>query len=183
MDGWDNKVMTKLAILTAVVSLLAGPLLAPRPALAQKCSGAIPLTSPASNFSQQGDGTATDRTTGLMWMRCALGQQWQGGRCQGPATLFNWNEALKAAAAHEFAGYGDWRLPNKNELGSLVEQSCVAPAINLEVFPATPAAFFWTGSPYANLATGAWSVDFGYGSITATEKTGKIHVRLVRDHE
>lgn len=149
----------------------------------QKCNDAILASSPDSDFLLHADGTTTDNTTGLMWMRCALGQEWKGGGCQGAAAEFTWSEALKVAAPHEFDGYSDWRLPNKNELGSIVEERCVVPSINASAFPATTPTFFWTSSPYAGLTTAAWSVDFGYGVITATEKSGKILVRLVRGEE
>jgi hypothetical protein len=116
-----------------------------------------------------------------MWMRCSLGQKWAGELCSGSAAAFSWADALKAAARHNFAGYSDWRLPNKNELESIVENSCFVPAINAKVFPATPSKYFWSSSPYAGLADGAWSIDFGYGSIDASVKNDLFHVRLVRD--
>jgi hypothetical protein len=147
---------------------------------AQKCSDSIPATSPDSNFTLDKDGTANQNTTGLMWMRCALGQEWNGSTCRGTAASFSWADSLKAATLKEFAGYSDWRLPNKNELLSIVEDRCVTQAINAKIFPATPSGYFWSSSPYAALATGAWSIDFGYGIVTATEKSGKLFVRLVR---
>ena len=149
----------------------------------QRCSKTIVASTPTRSFLSQKDGTAIQETTGLMWMRCALGQEWNGSICDGTAVALPWKEALKQAALQEFSGYKDWRLPNKNELESLIEERCVVPAVNAEVFPATPTKYFWTSSPYAGLATAAWSVDFGFGVVTATEKTGGIHVRLVRDIE
>jgi hypothetical protein len=116
-----------------------------------------------------------------MWMRCNLGQQWDGTTCNGTATGFSWGEALNASVLKRFSDYSDWRLPNKNDLESIVEERCVSPSINTEVFPATPLTFHWTSTPYAGLGTGAWSVDFGFGVVTATEKRGKVYVRLVRD--
>ena len=73
--------------------------------------------------------------------------------------------------------------PNKNELESIVEGRCFSPAINEELFPATPPAYFWSSSPYAAVSHGAWSVDFGYGTVNASVKSGSIHIRLVRDEE
>jgi hypothetical protein len=149
----------------------------------QTCKETIIATTKDSNFTLKGDGTATDKTTGLMWMRCSLGQEWTGETCGGKAATFTWADGLKAAAGHKFAGHADWRLPNKNELESIVEGRCFLPAINFSVFPATPAAYYWSSSPYAGHATGAWSVDFGYGTVNATIKSGTLHVRLVRDEE
>jgi len=148
---------------------------------AQDCKKTILATTPDSRFTVYEDGTATHNTTGLMWMRCSLGQQWDGKTCTGKPTDYFWKDALQAAEKFEFAGHDDWRLPNKNELESIVEESCNSPAINVTVFPATPSAFYWSSSPYAGLAKGAWSVDFGYGAVNASDKDGSIFVRLVRD--
>ena len=150
---------------------------------AQKCQDSIIASSPESDFILHTDGTATQKTTGLMWARCSFGQQWDGLLCKGDAATFTWAEALKVANQENFAGYQDWHLPNKNQLDSIIEGRCVAPSVNLKVFPSTQAAFYWTSSPYAGLGTGAWSVDFGYGVVTATEKSGKLHIRLVREAE
>ena len=149
----------------------------------QSCNDNIIATSPKASFIFHDDGTVTQKTTGLVWMRCALGQDWDGKTCSGTPSAFSWAEALKASVLQDFAGSRDWRLPNVNELESIVEERCVSPALNAEAFPSTPGEFFWTSSPYAGQASGAWSVDFGYGTVTASDKTAKIYVRLVRDSE
>jgi len=147
----------------------------------QTCKQSIISTSPETNFISRDDGTVTDKTTGLMWMRCSLGQEWNGQTCSGTAKIFSWVDGLKTAANYEFANYTDWRLPNKNELESIVEGRCFSPAINTKIFPETPPAYFWTSSPYAAVAEGAWSIDFGYGTVNASVKHGSVHIRLVRD--
>ena len=149
----------------------------------QTCKGSIVITTPGSNFAVHNDGTVTHKSTGLMWMRCSLGQSWDGKTCTGTAETFTWQKGLQAADHYTFAGYSDWRLPNKNELESIVEESCYSPAVNSAVFPNTPLDYFWSSSPYAGFSQGAWSVDFGYGSVNATDKDGSIYVRLVRNRE
>lgn len=37
------------------------------------------------HYIDNGDGTVTDTRTGLTWMRCALGQTWDGSTCVGVA--------------------------------------------------------------------------------------------------
>ena len=152
-------------------------------AVEQTCKKSIRATAVDTSFVLNGDGTAIDKTTGLMWMRCSLGQEWDGKTCSGTAAILPWTDGLIAASGYDFAGYADWRLPNKNELESIVDGSCFSPSINAEVFPATPSAYFWTSSPYAAVSHGAWSVDFGYGNVIASVKSGSIHIRLVRDTE
>jgi len=166
-----------------VIFLLLTPVYPLPVAAAQTCNDLIIATAPADSFTVHKDGTVSDNRTGLMWMRCSLGQEWDGKTCRGKATVFPWADGLKVAADQQFAGYSDWRLPNKNELESIVEGRCVEPSINDKVFPGTPLAYFWSSTPYAGQSHGAWSVDFGYGTVNASVKGGKINIRLVRDVE
>jgi hypothetical protein len=41
----------------------------------------------------------------------------------------NWSEAISYCESLELGGYDDWRLPNKNELLSIVDYSKISPAI------------------------------------------------------
>jgi len=94
-------------------------------AAAQTCKyDSIPATAPASRFTDNGDGTVTDKTTGLQWQRCSQGQTWSGGTCAGTATGHTWQAALQLADVATYAGRSDWRLPNIKELASIVEQAC-----------------------------------------------------------
>ena len=180
MFGEKKRKYCTCARLTCGLFLLLG--LLSKPVLAeQKCNEAIISSTPDANFLLHNDGTVLQKTTGLTWMRCASGQTWDGRTCSGSAARFTWAEALQNAARENFAGYQDWRLPNKNELDAIVEERCVAPAINKMIFPATPPDYFWSSSPYSGLSTGAWSADFSFGVVTASEKKGRLHMRLVRD--
>ena len=147
----------------------------------QACSEDIPASPPDENFAVGQDGTVLGKNTGLVWMRCSVGQSWTGQSCKGEGALLTWAQALKAADGYQYGGFNDWRLPNKNELESIVELSCSSPAINEKLFPAAPSAFFWSASPYSGVGDGAWSVDFAYGAVVASVKSGNNHVRLVRD--
>ena len=143
----------------------------------------VPASTPTASFERHDDGTATDTTTGLVWMRCALGQEWHSvdETCIGDADEdYDWKAALDAAQDKEFAGHTDWRLPNKNELESIVERRCSSPAINAAVFPDAPAAWFWSSSPYANNTSAAWAVDFDGGNVLWSSRLLNDQVRLVR---
>ena len=166
-------IMLPLCLLLSLVFI-------PGAVAAQTCKSSIVSTTPDAGFTLRNDGTAIHNVTGLTWMRCSLGQNWDGKGCGGTATAYTWEAALQAAAKQSFAGQSDWRLPSRNELETILEESCHSPAINEKVFPATPPAYYWTSSPYTGLANGAWSVDFGYGSVNASVKTGNLNVRLVR---
>ncbi|MBW2412426.1 MAG: DUF1566 domain-containing protein [Deltaproteobacteria bacterium] len=62
-----------------------------------------------NDFVDHGDGTATDRSTGLMWMQEDSGKGMQ------------WADALEYAEELVYAGYDDWRLPNAKELQYIVD--------------------------------------------------------------
>jgi hypothetical protein len=146
----------------------------------QICRNDITPTTPTQDFTRLDDGTVTHNKIGLMWMRCALGQNWNGATCTGIGQAYNWQEALQAAEDSSFAGYSDWRLPDIKELSSIVEQACVEPAINATVFPATPLTGFWSASPYALVAYSAWGVLFGNGNDGISGESAGFRVRLVR---
>jgi hypothetical protein len=81
------------------------------------------LAPPRDRFTDNGDGSVTDNFTGLVWLRLA--------NCIA-ATQPDWQTALDLAAALPGTTFplcglgegtfpGDWRVPNVNELMSLVD--------------------------------------------------------------
>lgn len=150
------------------------------------CVSSIPASSPSSRFVDNSDGTVTDMRTGLMWMRCSVGQSWTGATCTGTATKHTWADALAQAQASTFATQGDWRLPNVKELLSIVERRCENPAINSEIFPATTTFYYWSSSPdVVGNGTYAYVVGFSQGTDVADAKAPadsnwNYHIRLVR---
>ncbi len=174
--GDKMRYLSKILLVLSVV-------LAQQVAMAQICNENITPTTPDERFIDRGDGTVQDKHTGLIWMRCSLGQTWneQGQTCAGEAIKYTWQQALQAADGYTFAGSDAWRLPNVKELISIVEEGCYNPAINLEVFPATPnSRGFLTSSPYGNSDQGpAWDVSFSYGGSGYYDIFNE-YVRLVR---
>ncbi|SFU83506.1 Protein of unknown function [Paenacidovorax caeni] len=145
--------------------------------------------------------TVTDKETGLMWMRCSLGQSWDGSRCAGEAREYTWDDARKAAQNYRYAGYSDWRLPDIEELSSLVycssgrrkkfkagsyddDGECLGdyhrPTIFSSAFPNASSSFVWSGSPNANDSSLAWGVNFYNGYANYGYRSDGYHVRLVR---
>ncbi len=151
-------------------------------AFADICWGNLPPTNPDQVYVRHGNGTVTDTSTGLMWKACAEGQA--GSACSGEANTFTWAEALSWAEATVFGGHDDWRLPNVKELSGLVEECRFTPAININFFPNTPNAEFWSSSPQVQesfYTPGAWWVDFYIGYTSHDPRELTAHVRLVRD--
>jgi len=92
-----------------------------------------------NDFHDNGDGTITDRATGLLWQKTDRGKG------------MNWEQALAYASNLKLANHADWRLPNAKELQSIVDYSR-SPAIDA-VFQITKLAdgeypFFWTSTTH-----------------------------------
>lgn len=151
-------------------------------ASAQTCLTSINATNPDSNFVINDDGTVTDSRLGLMWMRCALGQTWESSTatCTGDASKMHWQQALIAAHGYVYANQTGWRVPNIKELASITEGQCVRPAINMRIFPNTPADDFWTSSPAVSDPQRAWVIAFFNSSNSIKEKSLFVYTRLVR---
>ena len=150
---------------------------------AQTCHSYWPKPStPINRFTENGDGTVTDKVTRLVWKRCSEGLE--GVSCEkGEALTFTWQEALKVAAESRFDGKNNWRLPDIKELNSIIERQCTMPAINEIVFPATPTMSFWSSTPYNGNPAYAWNVYFPYGISDGNSKKYRFFVRLVRSAE
>lgn len=134
----------------------------------------------AKSYSDNGDGTVTDPTTGLMWMRCAMGQKWDGSDCIGAAGGYNWTDANALTGTTKFAGQSDWRLPSMRELQTVVDRTGSNPATDVVAFPNTPASYFWSASALAGNSNGAWYVYFNDGFAYGYNKSYAFQVRLVR---
>jgi hypothetical protein len=115
---------------------------------------------PKPRFADNGDGTVTDRLTGLMWAKAAdLG---------GDKT---WNEAVDSCGALELAGHADWRLPSINELESLVDCGRFEPAVPSDhPFEEVQDARYWSSTTYANDKGMAWFVDMTAGGLSFFNK-------------
>ena len=104
-----------------------------------------------NDFHDNGDGTITDRATGLMWSKADSGKG------------MNWQDALawvQKKNAEKYLGHNDWRLPSVKELQSIVDytrspDTTHSPAID-PVFTCTTITnevgqadypFYWSARP------------------------------------
>lgn len=149
---------------------------------AQVCFSNIETTKALTSFQLNADGTVLDTTTKLLWSRCLVGQSWDraSSRCTGTAQQMDWSEALLEAERSVLAGYGTWRLPNAKEVLTLVERSCVDPAINLTAFPSSNSENMWTSTTMITQPERAWAIAMYNGKNNTKEKITRLYVRLVR---
>lgn len=134
--------------------------------MAQECSLDMEKSAASSRYIANDNGTFSDESTGLTWMRCQLGKTWDAKSlsCEGTAETYHWQSALVMVesindksghhALHQFAGQKEWRMPNIKELVSLKEVACHSPAMSTKVFGDTfnfetgnLAAYLWSSTP------------------------------------
>lgn len=114
-----------------------------------------------------GDDTVTDTAVGLMWQQTTAPGK------------YSWQNALSYAEGSEIAGYHDWRLPNINELKTLVDFTRDDPAIDPIAFLGT-ASWYWSSTTLAINTHSAWMVFLSHGNATYTGKIDSNSVRAVR---
>lgn len=91
---------------------------------------------PAERYEITEAGVVVDNDTGLMWARCAHGQELVNDECLGNPTHSLYKTALLNTQSSTLAGYADWRLPTAKELASLIYCSSGDPAYFLdEAYP------------------------------------------------
>jgi hypothetical protein len=144
----------------------------------------------SARFKDNGNGTVTDGLTGLIWLKDGKCVAFFSGDGTG-VNKRNWANAIDAANKLS-SGYcgltdgskaGDWRLPNRKELESLIDLGRTMP-------PALPAGcplaastfydYYWSSTTYANYTAVAWLVDFSNGYVYYDYKSSSYYVRAVR---
>ena len=117
-----------------------------------------------NDFVDNGDGTVTDRATGLMWMQDDSGEG------------MDWEDALawvEQRNAENYLGYNDWRLPNAKELQSIVDytrspsttgSAAIDPIFNttsiVDEGGDTNYPFYWTSTTHADSQQRGGSADY-----------------------
>ena len=85
-----------------------------------------PIISAATRFTNNGNGTVTDSVTGLIWLKNA--------NCFGVQTWINALSLVNGLTSGncgltDGSTAGQWRLPNRNELQSLIDYTRSSPAL------------------------------------------------------
>ncbi len=128
---------------------------------------------PSPRFTDNGDATVTDNLTGLMWTKDGNAP---GPAACSPATKKTWQDALNYVAClntNSYLGYTDWRLPNVNELGSMVHdgESDTSTWLNSQGFNNVQSYYYWSSTAYAYYTNYAWIVYMWYGGVNSYNKS------------
>ena len=117
-------------------------------------------------FFESGDMTVTDSVTGLIWQRTQVASK-------------IWQQALEYCENLDYAGYDDWRLPNRNELASLLNHNrSTSPYSDFPNMPSS--AYFWSSSSSSN-GGNAWRVCFKDGDVNSYDKSSyNFYIKCVR---
>jgi len=144
------------------------------------CNG----TMHGKQWCDNGDGTVTDMTTGLVWLQRA---SWGGkyafacsdgaGEC---TTIFDRVSELKNsdsdANLSDGSTHRDWRIPTYGELYNLAHSVLSG---EMRAFSAVPADFYWSSSVYKNWA---WVVSLSDGDHKLYDKPDHYYVWPVRNY-
>jgi hypothetical protein len=149
---------------------------------------------PNPRFSDSGRGTVTDNLTGLVWLKngnCTddtvfgVSKSLHNGQLTFIASLL-WSGALHSGSCGLSDGsqVGDWRLPNRNELLSLVDASQATPVLPVgHPFSNVQLNGYWTSSVVVNSHDGSqaqaytlsWMLFMDSGVLNASVSSGGIY--------
>lgn len=110
-----------------------------------------------------------------------LGLMWQDNH-SAKTTEKTWSSAKKYCRNLSLAGYSDWRLPNYNELLTIVDYDRFKPAI-MPSFKNVASEYYWSSSENVSDAKYAWLVLFGDGYTGNSSKSDEDFVRCVRGRQ
>ena len=129
-----------------------------------------------AGFSRNGVGIVTDNITKL---------QWQDDYRDNNRVIKqdNWNNAIDYCEALTLGGFNDWRLPNINELTSIIDFDIFNTIISAKIFNTfvnTRNGNYWSSTNNTGYSSNTWNVDFDNGTTSGDRNINKSFVRCVR---
>ncbi|MEN6583941.1 MAG: DUF1566 domain-containing protein [Armatimonadota bacterium] len=129
-----------------------------------------------------GDGLrmVIDHNTGLVWEVKSP----EAGHVNDMERACSWSDAREAYPKSlndaNYGGFNDWRLPNKNELRTIMDYSRTTPAMDTRYFANCPVGFYWSADTYQMQPYFGWAIYNGFGSGIAISKASERYVLAVR---
>lgn len=151
---------------------------------------------PAARFTDNGTGTVSDNLTGLMWSKHANAPNRALPahpviQCTNAEADMSWQQSLdfvKCLNTNTFAGFSDWRLPNLNELESLVNAGVPDSAAFLNAnsfgfgtaFPQSQvqSSDYWSSTSESQFPDSAWDVNLVAGDFPLTSVKIPLNVAI-----
>ncbi|WP_139786637.1 DUF1566 domain-containing protein, partial [Desulfamplus magnetovallimortis] len=109
-----------------------------------------------------------DRQRELEWQR------------EDDAVTRTWEASCKYCEDLVLDGYSDWRIPDVEELSTIIDYTRVLPSIPANIFDTVTTGVYWSGSAYAYETYVGWIVSFFDGNLSYYRKNAFYYVRCVR---
>lgn len=144
---------------------------------------------PSPRYTDNGNGTVTDNLTGLVWLKDANCLQTLGNIVKGGTGELTWADSLTwsnnlangACGLTDGSTAGQWRLPNREELYSLIDFSKWGPSVQTgHPFANLQACGYWSSSTEAEWTPNAWAISFLDSDVNMVNKTDPKFVWAVR---
>ena len=157
---------------------------------------------PGTRFTTNADTTVTDHLTGLVWapngnLMPTRDSDWDADDVANDGKV-TWQHALDYVAklnSESYLVHTDWRLPNVNELESLMhaeytkETACSGPCasnsdwLNTQGFSNVSGGYYWMSTTCAVDTSNAWFIDTWRGYMGFDSKLDVLYVWPVRGGE
>jgi len=108
--------------------------------------------------------------------------EWQDKYTDNSIKGANWNGAISYCENLGLDGKNDWRLPNINELKSIVIETQYAPTID-EKFKYTKNHYYYSSTARKQSTSYKYRINFTDGSISYAYASDGYYIRCVRDAE
>ena len=115
----------------------------------QTCSGTLNGT----RWCDNGDGTVTDMTTDLIWLKNANCTDALAGITGGQLSWENaltWSSVIKSGSCglSDSSAEGDWHLPTKSELVGIMQGDEAISSSEMRAFTAVQSSLYWSSSSF-----------------------------------
>jgi hypothetical protein len=143
-----------------------------------KPASAVTLRVINDRFTDNGDGTITDKQLKVIWVK-------DPSVIDALKSTMNFDAARSACEKLQYAGFNSgWRMPTVEELRSIVDYTRSEPAWDINVFGGKHDDWYWTSTPCAWDRTGsAWVVTSSYGPVNGSLRSFRNYVRPVRSSQ
>ena len=162
-----------------------------------KCGPCKGTRSAGGRWCDNGDGTVTDLTTCLVWLKYADWgglKPWRNDATSGETRYDDAHQRAGLLASGETIStsgetvyltdgsvVGDWRLPTKTELvGITIGDEYIRSGTGRQLFEGVQSLYYWSSTTYASITLGAWYVHMSDGYVYTSYKDTILYVWPVR---